>query len=1669
MSVAKFEPGSWVWIEDEIERYLPAKVLKSFAPGEATTVETEDGEEVKLTEKDSSTTISCNEEALNSKIEDLIAISDLNEMSILHLLRIRFKKDIIYTNISAILVSVNPFKMLPLYTPEMLDKYRNGSRDLPPHVFGTAYNSYNNMLNDTADQSVVISGESGAGKSEATKLILQYLADVSGRSTDAGDQNSVNSLEQQILAANPILEAFGNAKTLRNNNSSRFGKLITVNFSKHGTIVGGGIINYLLEKSRVVQQTVGERNYHIFYQLLSSVATDQALASECELTSPDLFDYLNPKGQGVTSVDGISDEQDFADLKNSMNVLRFDPTLIKDIFNIVAGTLHFGNVKFKSVEIGGNDCAEVSSADALTTACKMWGLDSAKVGTVLTSKMVGTRERVQVFYSMTQALDTRDAMVKKVYAEVFQIIVDNINKELGAAAEKSSGKKHKFIGVLDIFGFESFDVNSFEQLCINFCNEKLQFHFNEHIFKMELALYESEGITISGSTFVDNQPTLDLLQLPGEGVFSMCDEEINVPRGTDETYLNKIFNKHFTRGKEHPNMLKPKANQIKDKDFHLNFGILHYAGPVYYNVTGFLEKNKDQLHVDVVEVLASSSNGLIKHIFTKQFEAMSASSGGRKKMKTLGGQFKSQLNDLIDTLNSTFPHFVRCMKSNDEKTGGIFASSRMQDQLRYAGLVEVCRIRKLGYPVRRPFDEFYNRFKVCTLLEPNLDSQLAFLESKGVLHKGEWAKGKTRVFMRNQQALELELFREEAMTKIAILVQKCARRFICRLQYLSRQNILAEIKTAIAARTQEALKSSLEMISELPYGGTHLALVKEAKHLLARVQEELRVLKLLEGALAAADLNSLKGAVTAAESLNPSLVSTTNTTLIDDAKAKITEIEALLAAKAQLKAAIESKDVNLLASAIANAQSINLSDCPELKQATALKTRIEQEDSIIAALVAAVDREDLHAINEGLSKCSEIGIEGRVELTKAQEVKASIEAAMQKEEAARIKLEEERKAAELAAAAANAKRQEKINSVLKELSEAMESRDIETLNRALQDAIEMGLENPEVIAAQDLQNKLSLILESKSKMDAALGVLNMKAQSGIESSDLLPLQKAIEIAREAVEGGAPFPELDSAVESYELYKQQSDVFNKLQSNIASKNRTELKAAVEEAEELQMDLSVLTTARSLLRDLELARREERNADGYEEEIEPYDEAEEARMKRQETAKQHKYDLQFYHLLRSPDDYARGVILQKSRTKAQQLVHQINKIQRSITALPREFNKRAQEIHSNLLGYMGDKQMPFPATLAQDLLRKGFTEKQLRDEIYVQIIKQVTMNPRPESVAKGWQLLCMCCGTFAPSMDFEMYLLHFIIISRDNGRGAIIDYSKYCLRTLEAMLSHGDSLGYVPQIDEILAFKERPPILATICLVDGKSIVTDMPVTPDTNVTKILECLCQMLGLHDSRIDSLGIFVYDQGWSEQPPDKRTPYDDLVRTPRPLRNEDFLGDMVVYKARQRRSFKFVMKRKIFLPAQLDKGDDMGFERLMYLQAEDEAIVSGNIGLPDAETVAYLSAISMIVCFGQQLGDSVDEVMDRNCLDFVPPDWRSQKEEAEWAALILQYAQNGLCLDASVDDESDEAAEWYANLQSLFVEKLQTSPMYGMHWFHVSISLLLYLMHFTPVPWLH
>jgi hypothetical protein len=608
---------------------------------------------------------------------------------------------------------------------------------------------------------------------------------------------------------------------------------------------------------------------------------------------------------------------------------------------------------------------------------------------------------------------------------------------------------------------------------------------------MEQALYAQEGIVIPGSSFVDNQPTLDLLEAKATGVFSMIDEEISVPKGSDEGVLSKILQKHAD-GK-HPNMIRPKAKDVQD--FLKNFGILHYAGPVFYNISGFLEKNKDQLHPDILSVLRDSSSFLMKKMFPPEPAAKTNNAGAAKKL-TLGSQFKNQLNDLINTLNATFPHFVRCMKSNDRKSGNVFTSSRMQDQLRYAGLVEVCRIRKLGFPVRRPFDDFYKRYKCCDLLAPNLDALLASLKKLGILKDGEWAKGKSRVFYRTLQASQLELAREASLVKVTIVIQKYARRFIFRARFRNMLKIIATIKAAIEKREEKELTDVIDMSHELPFGGGHLKIVQDAKVLLLRIQEEKRVVKILENAIQSMDINSLKSAISVANAVSPPFF----TPLVQQAHDLIAKLEREAEARAALKEAIAKRDLEQLTIWIVKAQEMGMTTS-ELPQAIALKARIDQENELLAQLRDATDRKHLDDLNKYISKCIELGLD-RPEMKTAKAVVDKIYAE-QAERAAEA--ERQRKADEAAAA----KRQVIMEEAKRKLEDAKKTGNAALISAALEGAMQLGLQSEEVQAAQSQLARAQKNEETKSQLMAAVQVLQVKSEVGMVDGDLEVLNRAI--------------------------------------------------------------------------------------------------------------------------------------------------------------------------------------------------------------------------------------------------------------------------------------------------------------------------------------------------------------------------------------------------------------------------------------------------------------------------------------------------------------------------------------------------------------------------------
>jgi myosin-7 len=699
-------------------------------------------------------------------VEDMIQLGDLHEAGILHNLLRRYQNKKIYTYTGSILVAINPYTELPIYDAEHIQRYRGKKiGEEEPHIFAIADNAWHRMLRNGHDQCVIISGESGAGKTESTKLILQFLAAVSGQHS---------WIERQVLDSNPILEAFGNAKTVRNDNSSRFGKFIDIHFSQRGVIEGALIDQYLLEKSRLVHQQKGERNYHIFYRLL--VGLSKGELDKLSLTKPSDYHYL-VQGETLTC-EGLDERAEFAQIKGAMKVLNFEEDDQWNLWQIVAAILHLGNIAFGETEKGNLPVAYYSPPEsAPSNAARLLGVDMKAMEKAMCTHTTLTHGEVIVSpVGAQQAKDVRDAFVKGVYGKMFVWIVDKIDTCIYQQSKESKSKKLS-IGLLDIFGFERFEINSFEQMCINYCNENLQQFFVRYIFKLEQAEYDKENISWTHIEFKDNQDILDMIAVKPLNFIALIDEESRFPKGTDASMLQKLIKQH---GKN-PHFVMPKSSRVQE------FGIVHFAGKVFYSTSGFLEKNRDTFSADLFDLLHKTKNPFLAALF-KGDSAMSTET--RKKAPTLGPQFKKSLDKLMKTLEACQPFFVRCVKPNELKAALVFDRELCTRQLRYSGMMETIRIRRAGYPIRHVFSDFVERYHLLVpgVTEawrlPNPDHrQLSKRILSNILEGHDWQIGKTKVFLKDQDDQYLEEIRETELGKKVIMIQKTIRGWLQRKRY----------------------------------------------------------------------------------------------------------------------------------------------------------------------------------------------------------------------------------------------------------------------------------------------------------------------------------------------------------------------------------------------------------------------------------------------------------------------------------------------------------------------------------------------------------------------------------------------------------------------------------------------------------------------------------------------------------------------------------------------------------------------------------------------------------------------------------------------------------------------------------------------------------------------
>uniref|UniRef100_A0A672UHW3 Myosin IXA n=1 Tax=Strigops habroptila TaxID=2489341 RepID=A0A672UHW3_STRHB len=763
--------------------------------------------------------------------DDLCSLPDLNEKTLLENLRNRFKQEKIYTYVGSILIVINPFKFLPIYNPKYVKMYDNHQLGkLEPHIYAVADVAYHAMLQRKKNQCIVISGESGSGKTQSTNFLIHHLTALSQKGFASG-------VEQIILGAGPVLEAFGNAKTAHNNNSSRFGKFIQVNYQETGTVRGAYVEKYLLEKSRLVYQEHNERNYHVFYYLLAGASEEER--SAFHLKQPEEYHYLN---QDCFSVEGEDLKHDFERLQLAMEMVGFLPKTRRQIFSLLSAILHLGNIRYKKKTYR-DDSIDICNPEILPIVSDLLEVKEEMLFEALvTRKTVTVGEKLILPYKLAEAVTVRNSMAKSLYSALFDWIVFRINHALLNSKDMEESTKTLSIGVLDIFGFEDYENNSFEQFCINFANERLQHYFNQHIFKLEQEEYRAEGISWHNIDYTDNSSCINLISKKPTGLLHLLDEESNFPQATNQTLLDKFKRQHEGNSYiEFPAVMEPA------------FIIRHYAGKVKYGVKDFREKNTDHMRPDIVALLRSSKNAFICGmigidpvavfrwaILRAFFRAMVAlrEAGKRyvekktgtcsprtplsdlqghmldvkslkhltnltlhdritksllhlhkkKKPPSISAQFQASLNKLMETLGQAEPYFVKCIRSNAEKLPLRFNDSLVLRQLRYTGMLETVRIRQSGYGCKYSFQDFVNHFHVLLPqgINPSKHNIHDFFR-KIKLDPDNYQVGRTMVFVKERERQLLQdLLHQEVLRRI-MLLQRWFRSMLCRRQFLQMQ------------------------------------------------------------------------------------------------------------------------------------------------------------------------------------------------------------------------------------------------------------------------------------------------------------------------------------------------------------------------------------------------------------------------------------------------------------------------------------------------------------------------------------------------------------------------------------------------------------------------------------------------------------------------------------------------------------------------------------------------------------------------------------------------------------------------------------------------------------------------------------------------------------------
>ncbi|XP_041880137.1 unconventional myosin-VIIa isoform X1 [Corvus kubaryi] len=1269
-------------------------------------------------------------------VEDMIRLGDLNEAGILRNLLIRYREHLIYTNCGgrtytgSILVAVNPYQLLPIYSPEQIRLYTNKKiGEMPPHIFAIADNCYFNMQRNNKDQCCIISGESGAGKTESTKLILQFLAAISGQHS---------WIEQQVLEANPILEAFGNAKTIRNDNSSRFGKYIDIHFNKRGAIEGAKIEQYLLEKSRVCRQAQDERNYHVFYCMLRGMTMEQ----KKKLGLGKATDYNYLAMGNCTTCDGRDDSKEYANIRSAMKVLMFTDTENWEISKLLAAILHMGNLQYEARTYDNLDACEVVQSASLITAATLLEVEPQDVMNCLTSRTIITRgETVSTPLSMEQALDVRDAFVKGIYGRLFVWIVEKINAAIYRPPSQELKSIRRSIGLLDIFGFENFTVNSFEQLCINFANENLQQFFVRHVFKLEQEEYNLENINWQHIEFTDNQDALDMIAIKPMNIISLIDEESKFPKGTDATMLHKLNSQH----KLNTNYIPPKNN------YETQFGINHFAGIVYYETKGFLEKNRDTLHGDIIQLVHSSKNKFIKQIFQADVAMFlcgyASSTFGqspsptptpkgaetRKRSPTLSSQFKRSLELLMRTLSVCQPFFVRCIKPNEYKKPMLFDRELCVRQLRYSGMMETIRIRRAGYPIRYTFVEFVDRYRV---LMPGVKPAYKQGDLRGTCQRiaeavlgkdDDWQIGKTKIFLKDHHDMLLEIERDKAITDKVILIQKVVRGYKDRSNFLKVRNSVLMIQRYW--RGHNCRKN---------YGAMRIGFLRlQALYRSRKLHKQYHMAR--------------RRIIEFQARCRGYLVR----------RAFRHRLWAVLTVQAYARGMIARRLYKRLRGEYyrrLEAEKLRLAEEERLRKEMSAKKAKEEAEKKHQVRLAQLAREDAE-----------------------REVK-------EKEEARRKK----------------------------ELLEKMERARNEPVNDS------------------EMVDKMFGFLGTTSSLPGQEG----QAPNGFE--DLEQVQKELE--EEDLDAALPLPEEEEEdLSEYKFAKFAATYFQGTTTHTYIRRPLKQPLLYHEDEGDQLAaLAVWITILRFMGDLPEPKYHTAMSDGGEKIP--------VMTKIYETLGKKTYKKELQAL--QGEGESTHIDGHKKNSVRHKLVSLTLKKKSKLTE---EVTKRLHDGESTLQGNSMLEDRPTSnLEKLHFIIGNGILRPALRDEIYCQICKQLTQNPSKSSHARGWILMSLCVGCFAPSEKFVKYLRNFI-------NGGPPGYAPYCEERLRRTFANG-TRTQPPSWLELQATKSKKPIMLPVTFMDGttKTLLTDSA----TTAKELCNSLADKISLKDRFGFSLYIALFDK---------------------------------------------------------------------------------------------------------------------------------------------------------------------------------------------------------------